>query len=62
MKAAAEAQSGEGAGIGGLAGRFMRRQPQARSKTLTMTNEMQSIGTSVADTDIQIPAGFKEKK
>jgi len=62
MKAAAESQSGEGAGIGGLAGRFMRRQPQARSKTLTMTNEMQSIGTSVADTDIQIPAGFKEKK
>jgi len=62
MKAAAESQSGESAGIGGIASRFMRRQPQARSKTLTMTQEMQSIGTTVADSDIQIPQGFKEKK
>ncbi len=62
MKAAADEQSEEGGGIGGLAGRFMRRQPQARSKTLTMTHEMQSIGTSVTDADIQIPAGFKETK
>ncbi len=63
MKEAAE-QSGGGGGIGGaLAGRLMRRgQPQARTKSMTMTHEMQSIGTTVTDADIQIPAGFKEKK
>jgi len=62
MKAAAEQQSGGSGGIGGLAGRFMRKSPQARSKTLTMTHEMQSVGTTVAETDVQIPDGFREKK
>jgi hypothetical protein len=63
MKAAAE-QSGGGGGIGGaLAGRLMRRgSQQPRSKTMTMTHEVLSVDTTVAADDVQLPAGFKEKK
>lgn len=55
-------------GGGGLMGRLASRiaQPKgggdARSKVFTSTDEMISIATAVADADVAIPAGFKEKK
>ena len=61
---AAQQQSG-GGGIGGMIGRRIaggRGQAQQRTKNLTMANEVLSISTSVADADVAIPAGFKEKK
>jgi hypothetical protein len=63
MKAAAE-QSGGGGGIGGaLAGRLLRRgSQQPRSKSMTMTHEVLSVDTTVTADDVQLPAGFKEKK
>jgi hypothetical protein len=58
----AASQSG-GGGIGGaLAGRFMRGRNQPRSTTMTSTHEMLSISSTVADADVAVPAGFKEKK
>jgi hypothetical protein len=62
MKAAAE--QGGGGGIGGaLASRLMRRgNQQARSKTMTMTHEVLSVDATVTAEDVQLPAGFKEKK
>ena len=68
MKAAAsqQQQSGGGGGIGGaIAGRLMRGRggaPQQRTKAMTSTRELLSVATTVADADVQIPVGFKEKK
>jgi hypothetical protein len=66
MKAAGNQQSESGGG--GLTGRLGRRlmgnrgEPQARSKVLTTTHELLSVGTSVTDVDVALPAGYKEKK
>ena len=67
MKAAAaqQQQSGGGGISGAIAGRIMRGRggaPQQRTKALTSTRELLSVATTVADADVQIPAGFKEKK
>jgi hypothetical protein len=62
---AAQSQQSTGGGISGaLARRMMgnRGQAQPRSKTLTTTSEVLSVGTSATDADVAIPAGFKEKK
>lgn len=63
-KAQAQGPGGGGGGIGGmLAGKLMKQGPvQARTKMLTTTNDTQSIAPTVSDTDLAIPAGFKEKK
>ena len=56
-------------GIGGFLGKkaFGKKQaaqgqPSNRSTVMTMNHELVSVSTSVAATDLQIPAGFKEKK
>ena len=67
MKAAAAQQQPSGGGglSGAIAGRFMRGRggpAQQRTKAFTSTHELLSVGTTVADADLAIPAGFKEKK
>ena len=57
--------SGGGAGIGGMAGRLMRRnrdKPGQKNRVFASTHETLSIATSVDAADLAIPAGFKEKK
>jgi len=64
MKQAQSQSSSSGGGIGGmLAGKLMKKGPvEARTKALTMTTDTLSIAPTVSDTDLAIPAGFKEKK
>ena len=57
--------SGGGAGIGGMAGRLMRRnrdKPGQKTRVFASTHETLNIATSVADADLAIPSGFKEEK
>jgi len=52
-----------GGGLGGmLARRMMRGQTQQRTTAMTTTQETLSIAASASAEDVQIPAGFKEKK
>lgn len=66
MKAAADQQSQSGGG--GLTGRLGRRlmgnraEPQPRTKVLTTTHDLLSVDTTVADSDVALPAGYKLKK
>lgn len=55
--------------VGGLIGGFMKRgakpsnTPSAapgHTTVMTLTNEVLGVGTTVADADVSIPAGFKE--
>lgn len=65
MKAAADDSSSSGGGLGGMLGRKLmgnRGQPQQRSKVLTTTHELLSIDTTVVDSDVAMPAGYKQKK
>lgn len=58
-----QAPAGGGAGIGGmLAGRLMKRDPQPRSTVFTVTTETLDVSQNVAPADLEIPAGFKERK
>jgi hypothetical protein len=63
----AQSQS-SGSGGGGISGALARRmmgnkgQVQQRTKAMTTSHELMSIGTTVAQADVDIPAGFKEKK
>ena len=60
----AQASSG-GGGIGGMAGRLMRRnrdKPGQKNKVFSSTHEILSIDTSVAAADVAVPAGFTEKR
>lgn len=57
------APSNSGGGIGGMLARgMMKGSSQPRTKTMTTTREVLSLGTTVSDADVAIPAGFKEKK
>jgi len=55
-------------GIGGMLGRKLARKKEEpasqknRSTIFTTTNELIKVSTSVASSDLVIPAGFKEKK
>ncbi len=58
-------------GIGGMLGRKMARKkeddsaadkPKNRSTVMTVNHELVKVTTSVAASDLAIPAGFKEKK
>jgi hypothetical protein len=63
MSAAKQAPSG-GGGLGGmLAGRIMRGrgQTQARSTVMTSTIETLSVAPTVADADVALPAGFRQR-
>ncbi len=57
-----QAQSG-GAGLGGmLARRVMKRNDNPRSTIFTAISDTQEIATTVAASDLQIPADYKEKE
>lgn len=69
-KQSEERDSGGGGLMGGLARRMMKKKdaPEekeaaaaGRATIFTSTTEVQSIATSVAATDVGLPAGFKEK-
>ena len=66
MKAAQEQQQQSGGGgIGGMLGRRImgnRGQPQQRATVLTTITEFLSVEPTVADEDVSIPAGFRERK
>jgi hypothetical protein len=58
-------------GLGGMLGKRLARKKEAepdpnkpanRATIFTMNHELLKIATSVADPDVAIPAGFKEKK
>ena len=57
-------------GLGGMLGRLGRKKapegdankPAGRSTIMTMNHELLKIATDVSDSDVAIPAGFKEKK
>lgn len=60
----AQASSG-GGGIGGMAGRLMRRnrdKPGQKNKVFSSAHEILSIDTSVAAADVALPAGYTEKR
>jgi hypothetical protein len=56
-------EQGAGGGLGGmLARKMMKRDEKPRATIFTATSETLEIATSVAPADVEIPAGFKEKK
>ncbi len=64
-----EGNVGSLGGLGGLLGRKIARKaadkdegPKARSTIFTSTTELMKVFPGVADSEMQIPAGFKEKK
>ena len=64
MDASAEQQKESGGGLGGMLARKMmkKEEPKARATVFTMDHEFQDVSTTVAASDLDIPAGFKEKK
>jgi hypothetical protein len=69
----AESSGGLGSvkGLGGMLGRRLggkkktegeSEKPADRATIITMSNELIKVETSVPDSDLSIPAGFKEKK
>jgi hypothetical protein len=66
-KAQMEAPANEGSGGGGVGGMLARRMmkkepPKQRATVFTTQHEFQDVSTTVAAGDVDIPAGFKEKK
>jgi len=62
---AAEQSESSSQGVGGIAGRLMRRKPEpagAKAKVFSSTHEILTIATSASDADVAIPADFKERK
>jgi hypothetical protein len=64
VEAESEQGSGGGGGIGGmLARRMMKKEPpKPRATIFTTEHELQDVSSTVADGDVAIPAGVKEKK
>ena len=66
---AAQAQTSESpksvGGLGGMLARKMAKKDEnassARATVLTAEHEFQEVATSVAASDLEIPAGFKQK-
>ena len=59
------AEKSSGGGFGGMLARKMAKKDNdgsPRSMIFTSTHEVQEVSTSVAPADIDLPAGFKEKK
>lgn len=59
------AEKSSGGGLGGMLARKMAKKDNdgsPRSMIFTSTHEVQEVSTSVAPADIDLPAGFKEKK
>jgi len=63
-QAQSQQSSGGGGGIGGLLAKkiIKKEDPKQRSTIFTTHHEVIEIATSVAATDLAIPADFKEKK
>jgi hypothetical protein len=62
-QAAQQSQQNSGGGIGGmLARRMTKREDKPRATILTITTETLEVTPNVAAEELQIPAGFKEKK
>jgi hypothetical protein len=60
---AQQSEQSSGGGIGGmLARRMMKRDDKPRATLLTINHETLEVAQAVAPTDLEIPAGFKEKK
>ena len=61
-----KSSGGAGGGLGGMLARKMAKKDtgEAKPRTLIFTteHEVQEVATTVAPADIDIPAGFKEKK
>jgi hypothetical protein len=55
-------QSGGGGGLGGmLARRMMKKEEKPRATVFTLTHETMEISTAVAENELAVPAGFKQK-
>lgn len=63
-EAQAASSNNKGGGLGGMLARKIVKQdaPKARATVVTTHHEVLEVTTSVAATDIAIPADFKEKK
>jgi len=63
MEQASSQKQESGGGIGGMLARKMTKQKpaEARSTMFTATHEVLSIAPSAADTDVAVPAGYKDK-
>ncbi len=62
-QAAQQSQQSGGGGLGGmLARRMMKREDKPRATVLTINHETLEVTPSVAATDLDIPAGFREQK
>ena len=60
---AQQSEQSSGGGLGGmLQRRMMKRDDKPRSTIFTLNHETLEVTSTVADGDLQIPAGFKEKK
>ncbi len=58
-----DSQQNSGGGVGGmLARRMMKKDTKPRTLVFTSTHETLEVATTVAPTDLEMPAGFKEKK
>ena len=62
-----EMKAQEGSGGGGIGGMLARRiakkePPKPRALVFTLNHELQEVATTVPATDVEIPAGFKERK
>jgi hypothetical protein len=57
-------ESSGGGGIGGMLARRIAKKepPKPRALVFTLNHEFQEVATTVPATDVEIPAGFKEKK
>jgi len=64
MEASAEQGKSSGGGFGGMLARKMMKKDEAKARAaiFTMQHEFQEVSTTVAGTDLEIPADFKEKK
>ncbi|CAN5656644.1 hypothetical protein BH18ACI5_BH18ACI5_06000 [soil metagenome] len=64
MKSESSQPSGGGGGLSGMLARKMMKKedPRQRATIFTTQHEMLEISTTVAPADLEVPAGFKEKK
>lgn len=64
MEEQAKQKDSGGGGLGGMLARKMMKKedPKPRATIFTMQHEFLEVGTSVSQSDVDIPAGFKEKK
>jgi hypothetical protein len=64
MKSESGQSSGGGGGLSGMLARKMMKKedPKQRLTIFTTQHEMLEISTTVSPADLEIPAGFREKK